>query len=193
MGRVHVGEFSFDSLKEAQDYATKLKADPNYVPPKKEEVLAPGEGETNDGFVPSHDPELHSHGNETEDSQATQTSDAASSVVFHDPQEPSQEPEFLPDNYEDMTEKQKEDHDLDTAQAVYESSTPEEQAQIDAENDTFDKEHKINDYADLEAEEKQAEQDVRDLDDGRLEQELADEDQTTVLTDASEESAEAGA
>lgn len=67
MGKVYVGEFGFDSLAEAQDYAKKLKADPNYVPPVKEEVGGsapayynpeePGQEPTeetsvNDGFIP---------------------------------------------------------------------------------------------------------------------------------------------
>lgn len=124
MGKVIVNGQEFTSLKEAQDYAAELKKDPNYVPPVKTDVQV---GVDLAATGADHTVTTTAH------SEAVQSDSAASDV--------------LPDNYEDMTDKQKEDYDLDMQQAVYESSTPEEQAQIDAANDAFDKEHKINDYA----------------------------------------------
>lgn len=72
MGKVKVGEFEFDNLKEAQEYAAQLKADPNYVPPVKTEV--------NDGIVPQFDPQEPGPLDEaTQESNDTQSIYAASS------------------------------------------------------------------------------------------------------------------
>ena len=155
MGRVFVGELGFDSLKEAQDYAKELKKDPNYVPPVKTAQ------EFFDSIPPMTEEQLADHkagekqaGEELEQGLAMEMDEAApgqdktvetvvesNTVVVETGLEfetKEVEPEFMPDNYEDMTDKQKESYDADLAQAAYESSSPEEQEAIDAEIEDFE-------------------------------------------------------